>query len=155
MCEESEFLIESKLSRLLVPLKSDEQMLMKLDSIFKAIGIESEEDIHRLVKYFVCEVSPSQERGEGGEKLLGLIHPNEVAAVLRSFVEHNQGSRVTSSSLHARMTQTKGEYEELLDGAFWEDMTQVLPNSHERVWTALLEVCECTCKRVCVCFITM
>ena len=60
VCQESGFLIDEKLLRLLAPLEEDEKLLMKLDSIFKALLIETEEDIHKLVecclqvlKYFV------------------------------------------------------------------------------------------------------
>ena len=50
VCQESSFLIDEKLLRLLVPLEEDEKLLMKLDSIFKALLIETEEDIHKLVE---------------------------------------------------------------------------------------------------------
>ena len=50
VCQESGFLIDDKLLRLLVPLEEDEKLLMKLDSIFKALLIETEEDIHKLVE---------------------------------------------------------------------------------------------------------
>ena len=50
VCQESAFLIDEKLLRLLVPLEEDEKLLMKLDSIFKALLIETEEDIHKLVE---------------------------------------------------------------------------------------------------------
>lgn len=50
VCQESGFLIDEKLLRLLVPLEEDEKLLMKLDSIFKALLIETEEDIHKLVE---------------------------------------------------------------------------------------------------------
>ena len=33
-----------------MPLEEDEKLLMKLDSIFKALLIETEEDIHKLVE---------------------------------------------------------------------------------------------------------
>ena len=50
VCQESGFLIDEKLLRLLAPLEEDEKLLMKLDSIFKALLIETEEDIHKLVE---------------------------------------------------------------------------------------------------------
>ena len=50
VCQESGFLIDEKLLRLLVPLEEEEKLLMKLDSIFKALLIETEEDIHKLVE---------------------------------------------------------------------------------------------------------
>ncbi|XP_067665435.1 dynein regulatory complex protein 1-like [Haliotis asinina] len=53
LCDESGFLVEQKLNKLLMPLEKDEQSLMKLDAIFSALGIETEEDIHKLATYFM------------------------------------------------------------------------------------------------------
>ncbi|KAJ3327198.1 hypothetical protein HDU76_012239 [Blyttiomyces sp. JEL0837] len=53
LCNEAGFLVEDKLQKLLAPLHRDEQSLMKLDSIFKALGVDSVEDIEKLTSYFV------------------------------------------------------------------------------------------------------
>uniref|UniRef100_H3BBN8 Dynein regulatory complex protein 1 n=1 Tax=Latimeria chalumnae TaxID=7897 RepID=H3BBN8_LATCH len=53
LCDESGFLIESKLLKLLLPLERDEQSLMKLDSIFAALGIENEDDVFKLANFFI------------------------------------------------------------------------------------------------------
>ena len=136
LCEESGFLIESKLMRLLAPLEKDEQLLMKLDSIFKALGIETEEDVHKLVKYFVQE----EREDEVAAARYTLIHANEVPQALRRFVEYQQATgkhhSAKSSLLHTMATK------EVLDGRFWEQIAKVLPESHERVWTALLDGLE-------------
>ncbi|KAJ3192961.1 hypothetical protein HK101_005690 [Irineochytrium annulatum] len=54
LCNEAGFLVEEKLQKLLAPLQRDEQSLMKLDSIFKALGVETVEDIEKLTSYFVA-----------------------------------------------------------------------------------------------------
>ncbi|NXE54346.1 DRC1 protein, partial [Casuarius casuarius] len=51
--DESGFLIESKLLRLLQPLGKHERALMKLDSIFAALEIDSEDDLYQLVDFFL------------------------------------------------------------------------------------------------------
>ena len=141
LCEESGFLIESKLIRLLAPIEKDEQMLMKLDSIFKALGIETEEDVHQLVKYFICESSEEEQDSSSAEKPLSLIHPNEVVTSVRRFVEARQGpSKATSLTPQTMVATNKDREDELLDGSFWKRIAQVLPENHERVWTALFEV---------------
>lgn len=143
LCEEAEFLIESKLIRLLAPIEKDEQMLMKLDSIFKALGIEAEEDVHQLVKYFtVCESSEEAQDSSSTEKPLSLIHPNEVVMSVRRFVEARQQglSKATSLTPQTMVVTNKDRQDELLDGAFWKKIAQVLPENHERVWDALFEV---------------
>ncbi|OBS70944.1 hypothetical protein A6R68_00540 [Neotoma lepida] len=65
LCDESGFLIESKLLSLLLPLEKSECYLLRLDAIFSvsptgrrghgvgALGIESEEDLYKLVNFFL------------------------------------------------------------------------------------------------------
>lgn len=61
LCDESGFLIESKLLTLLAPLQPCEQTLMKLDAIFTAMGIESEEDVQLLSRYFLKFRAPEEQ----------------------------------------------------------------------------------------------
>ncbi|XP_036191018.1 dynein regulatory complex protein 1 [Myotis myotis] len=53
LCDESGFLIESKLLSLLQPLEKSECYLLRLDAIFSALGIESEDDLYKLVNFFL------------------------------------------------------------------------------------------------------
>src|SRR4051812_8927867 len=53
LCDESGFLLEEKLQRLLAPLLRDDANLIRLDAIFHALRIENEDDVGRLAKYFV------------------------------------------------------------------------------------------------------
>ncbi|NXT90600.1 DRC1 protein, partial [Anhinga rufa] len=77
--EESVFLIESKLLKPLHALGRHERTLMKLDSIFAALEIDSEDDLYQLVdfflKYKVQEVAVSQlpkfAKGQGCGQLPG------------------------------------------------------------------------------------
>lgn len=56
ICDEAGFLVESKLTKLLAPLDRDEQSLMKLDAIFAALGVDTEDDIYLLSNYFLNRV---------------------------------------------------------------------------------------------------
>ncbi|NXK24988.1 DRC1 protein, partial [Arenaria interpres] len=71
--DESGFLIEKKLLKPLNALGRHERTLMKLDSIFTALGIDTEDDLYQLVdffqKYKAQEVALSQV--PGGRWLLG------------------------------------------------------------------------------------
>ncbi|KAM6366020.1 dynein regulatory complex protein 1 [Alca torda] len=72
LSDESGFLIENKLLKPLNALGRQERTLMKLDSIFTALGIDSEDDLYQLVdffqKYKAQEVAVSQSQGSpGGE----------------------------------------------------------------------------------------
>ncbi|XP_063158041.1 dynein regulatory complex protein 1 [Candoia aspera] len=53
LCDESGFLIESKLRGLLQPLEKPDRTLMKLDSIFTALSIDNEDDVYRMVEFFI------------------------------------------------------------------------------------------------------
>ncbi|XP_016065482.1 PREDICTED: dynein regulatory complex protein 1 [Miniopterus natalensis] len=53
LCDESGFLIENKLLSLLLPLEKTECYLLKLDAIFSALGLESEDDLYKLVNFFL------------------------------------------------------------------------------------------------------
>ncbi|XP_038656048.1 dynein regulatory complex protein 1 [Scyliorhinus canicula] len=59
LCDESGFLIESKLLKIIAPLKKDERYLIKLDAVFAALGIENEDDIIKLTEFFIkhCKMS--------------------------------------------------------------------------------------------------
>lgn len=152
LSRESSFLIESKLARLLAPLETEEQLLMKLDSIFKALHVESEDDVQELVRLFVRKESESQEKPyleqESAEEPLPLtmklIHPNDVTRIIQQFSESRQdkGSSVTSSHVKTASLHKNAMTQELLDGGFWEQMASILSQSHERVWSALLEGLE-------------
>ncbi|KAI8928360.1 sperm tail-domain-containing protein [Entophlyctis helioformis] len=102
LCNEAGFLVEDKLQKLLAPLHRDEQSLMKLDSIFKALGVETVEDIERLTSYFVAETNEARPAtGTNAYKSKAqlltddntiLIHPNEVVRAIRKYVELNRES---------------------------------------------------------------
>ncbi|XP_014793435.1 PREDICTED: dynein regulatory complex protein 1 [Calidris pugnax] len=77
--DESGFLIEKKLLKPLNALGRPERTLMKLDSIFAALGIDTEDDLYQLVdffqKYKAQEVALSQSQDSpGGE---GVTDPAE------------------------------------------------------------------------------
>ncbi|KAK3706560.1 hypothetical protein RRG08_055000 [Elysia crispata] len=68
LCDEAGFLVEQKLNKLLAPLEKDERSLMKLDNIFSALGLETEEDIHKLSTYFMnIRDKKEEERGKTTE----------------------------------------------------------------------------------------
>uniref|UniRef100_W5NH33 Dynein regulatory complex protein 1 n=1 Tax=Lepisosteus oculatus TaxID=7918 RepID=W5NH33_LEPOC len=70
LCDETGFLIESKLLKLLSPLEKDEQSLMKLDAIFLALGIENEEDVYKLADFFMTY---KQQQKEDEDEDVGCI----------------------------------------------------------------------------------
>jgi hypothetical protein len=53
LANEAEFLLEQRLLGLLAPLEEKQRYLLKLDSIFKALGVENEGSIHLLVGHLM------------------------------------------------------------------------------------------------------
>ena len=114
------FLLEQKLVHLLNPLEKNEKSMVKLDSIFKALGVETENDVKLLAQYFVNhrtykdliknkafiqrKISTDNDNNseyaddeENIEKIVPLdsvelIHPNEVITALKTFTTLNQKS---------------------------------------------------------------
>ncbi|XP_005990963.1 dynein regulatory complex protein 1 isoform X1 [Latimeria chalumnae] len=170
LCDESGFLIESKLLKLLLPLERDEQSLMKLDSIFAALGIENEDDVFKLANFFIKykrqQDASLQDAGidaqeaavdskektdlqsEKGSRLpassklahADLVHPNDVLKALRAFV-----SEYHKSSFREKHQQTKLDLEERDDSddtAYWDAMANAIPVSKLKVWDALKTALE-------------
>lgn len=161
LAEESEFLVESKLYKLLAPLDQDEQLLMKLDAIFKALKIENETDIHRLVEYFIVREPTDESDCQVEEEGLGqptddaekgivvdgvkIINPTEVPMVLRCFVEDRRvvSGKIPPSSIRLKSSSDlQLEDSTLLDGSYWDAMANVLPESNTRMTSALYDALE-------------
>jgi len=53
ICDEGGFLVEDKLKKLLAPLQSGEKSLIKLDAIFKALHITTDDDVRTMTSYFI------------------------------------------------------------------------------------------------------
>lgn len=104
LCDEASFLIEDKLHKLLQPLRPEEQRLMKLDSIFKALNVTTTGQVQHLLKYFIRK--PDSSSGKESEAVIQLIHPNEILRAVRRFLESRRGA---SSETLSTVTES-GEF---------------------------------------------
>ncbi|XP_071491809.1 dynein regulatory complex protein 1-like [Diadema antillarum] len=126
ICDESGFLVEAKLNKLLAPLEKDERCLMKLDAIFAALGIETEDDIHKLASYFLTFMhnkdqesvgeeaggNPEMEEGESGgvsENQDDVDHGKEKETAIRDPVD----AEVAEITGQAEKDQDQGEVESI------------------------------------------
>ncbi|XP_065062608.1 dynein regulatory complex protein 1-like [Rhopilema esculentum] len=159
LCDEAGFLVEGKLLKLLSPLEQDEQSLMKLDAIFSALGIETEDDIRLLTNYFyklvdltessTYQFGESHGEGNGNQTVFKegasqpnikeiLIHPNEVLQVLRTFAEDHRephkDARRTSFRLGVGPTRDDSQDED-----YWRMFPAVIGEKKERLWDALIQ----------------
>ncbi|KAK3087953.1 hypothetical protein FSP39_012723 [Pinctada imbricata] len=165
LCDESGFLVESKLNKLLVPLEKDERSLMKLDAVFSSLGIDTEEDVHLLASYFMhvkggkkqqAEEEMMDEIDEEIRKLTGkegdadstksetieLIHPNEVLKALRAFVEENRQPAKEKGKQSQFKIASLEERDSSQDSEYWAKYAKLTDDKRERLWDALLEGLE-------------
>uniref|UniRef100_A0A087YFK3 Dynein regulatory complex protein 1 n=1 Tax=Poecilia formosa TaxID=48698 RepID=A0A087YFK3_POEFO len=80
LCDETDFLIEAKILKLLAPLVTQEQTGVKLGSILYTLGID-ERDLPKLMDFLDSHSASVTSTS------LDLIHPNHVLRALKSFLE--------------------------------------------------------------------
>ncbi|XP_039256460.2 dynein regulatory complex protein 1-like [Styela clava] len=147
LCDEAGFLVEEKLNKLLRPLQNEERSLIKLDAIFKALNIESEDDIHKLAAFFAQhkeklsdEVSESSLDHEVSSTMDGKenMHPNEVLKVLKQFVqEHIKPTERRKSKGTNKLTAPGRDGSQ--DEQFWKSMANIIPEHKLKMWDALTQ----------------
>ncbi|KAM8952696.1 dynein regulatory complex protein 1 [Pelodytes ibericus] len=146
LSDESGFLIEGKLIRLLSPLEKDERSLLKLDSIFGALRVENEDDVYKLVDFLMRYKVDRTAEQEGDGSSTGiinndseLIHPNDVVRALRAFVMeyHRPREKLTRSRL-AGLDERDGSE----DAVYWSAASHVIPEAQLKVWDALQSAME-------------
>ncbi|KAJ3606910.1 hypothetical protein NHX12_026426 [Muraenolepis orangiensis] len=149
LCDEAGFLVESQLLKLLTPLDKDSQSFIKLDSIFSALGIRSQDDVYRLAEFFSnyrhqqTQQADAEEPGEGATS--DLLHPDDVLAALKAFTaqytrpgptDPNSPGKIREhqSPATAGTRPRKGPGEA---AAFWDSLANAIPESRLSTWTAL------------------
>lgn len=104
--------MEQKLVNLLEPLEKNEQSMVKLDSIFKSLGVETENDVRLLAQYFLnvqqykdliknksyvqqqFQENDADETSQVPVDTVNLIHPNDVILTLKAFLsQHHKNEK--------------------------------------------------------------
>ncbi|KAI8917106.1 sperm tail-domain-containing protein [Powellomyces hirtus] len=154
LCVEVSFLVEEKLQKLLSPLHTSEQSLMRLDSIFKALGVESMDDIETLMTYFF-----KQSKSEDGSEEMELIGPNDVVPAVRRFLDDKKAGKssginpaaigMVDDDVESIDSEVESEPEVEQNPAttrasrsqslreYWHRMANVINDDQHRVWTAV------------------
>ncbi|ORX54721.1 hypothetical protein BCR36DRAFT_282870, partial [Piromyces finnis] len=102
LCVELEFLVDDKLLKLLEPLDENEQALMKLDSIFKALNVNTFQDIETLATYFMenNNINLNSEYKQYNEKInnkLQLVengNASDTVIVIKRFLHDQKRNRL-------------------------------------------------------------
>jgi dynein regulatory complex protein 1 len=164
ICDEAGFLLEQKLVHLLQPLEKNEKSMVKLDSIFKALGVETETDVKLLAQYFInhrqyqeliknrafvhrdLSEAGGEDGGEGveagGEKVVPveaveLIHPNEVLSALKTFVTLNQKSD-GKKKLAKFSLSALNDRNDANDAEYWGLYENLIDEKKNKLWDAML-----------------
>lgn len=127
LASECEYLIESKLSRLLAPLEDKQRHLMKLDAVFKGLGIDTADELMALCQSLVRV-------GEEGDAIdsYELVHPNRVSDLVEVFVQE-QRARVGLDQKFEAPDLNPVAFEP----EFWQQLNTVHSDKHRRIWGVL------------------
>ncbi|XP_027479967.1 dynein regulatory complex protein 1 isoform X1 [Zalophus californianus] len=170
LCDESGFLIENKLLSLLLPLEKNECYLLRLDAIFSALGIESEDDLYKLVNFFLkyrvyhspssqeqtsllSVLEPGKQPDLEGQKEESLVEgePEEKEAPPSSRLIHpNDVLKILEAFVMGlkkprdSWAPVKLKYvrDNSKDSEYWEALTTVIPDTTQNLWDALYTALE-------------
>ncbi|XP_009990503.1 PREDICTED: dynein regulatory complex protein 1, partial [Tauraco erythrolophus] len=163
--DESGFLVENKVLRPLHELGRHGRTLVKLDSVFAALKINSEDDLYQLVDFFLKykaqEMAVSQGQGSpGGEDVMDPAEDREDdgSGAQRDELKSPQSS-LPSVYIHAddvlkilkafvqdfdKLREKEGSAKEVLqvrdsskDEEYWEALAHVIPEPTLKLWDAL------------------
>merc|ERR1712048_450247 len=142
-CDESGFLVEEKLTKLLAPIEKNEQSLMKLDAIFNAIGVETEQDIYQLSQYLLESQVTADDNLDSSDTTdenvqNALVDPNRVITLLRQFVEDHREPYKESRQQTKKMG-THPARNASLDEEYWQKLAGVMDSKRERLWHATID----------------
>ncbi|EDL37274.1 mCG11631 [Mus musculus] len=113
LCDESGFLIESKLLSLLHPLEKSECYLLRLDAIFSALAIEDEDDLYKLVNFFLRYRAHRLSSAQASSS----IHSNVERTSLMSALERlSLMSQTDKGSMVSKSDQEPTEQEDEQEG---------------------------------------
>eukprot|EP00906_Rhabdomonas_costata_P036219 RCo050845 len=145
------FLIEEKVLKAIELFSAPEQKPKKIESILKALSVESRADINRMVQFFVRgkdantpppddQVSspgtPASALGAEAE----LIDPQDVVLALRHFIDFQNKNASLQTSKKNQMLSLEERVRERRRRAereFWRRMSSVIPEGSFRLWCAL------------------
>ena len=93
LANEGDFLFEDKLITLLSSLQTDHSTLVKLEAIFSAVGINSEEDVRLLAQEF-----------KSANHDLDVNSANQILPVLKQFIMQSSSFSESGSSKDSRLS---------------------------------------------------
>ncbi|XP_054906452.1 dynein regulatory complex protein 1 isoform X2 [Poeciliopsis prolifica] len=137
LCNETDFLMEAKILKLLAPLVTEEQTGVKLGSILYTLGID-ERDLPKLTDFLLrYKDQQNEQTGQSHRDSVtsissDLIHPNHVLCALKSFLEQ-QSFRTSSAQELSRLWLAHAR-DSSKDAAYWESLGNIIPEERVKLW---------------------
>jgi len=132
LTDEAGFLVETKVRKALEGVERDEAELMRVDAILKALGVETEEAVGKLMQYFVQE---EDDEAAGTE----MISSDDAVRAVRAFLQEMQHDDhkvfTRTEPLAAEGEEKKPRHKDSRD--IWEVSGTVIAPKTFRVWGAL------------------
>lgn len=108
---------------------------MKLDSILKALGVETIQDIECLTSHFLLaspDADPSTQ----------LIAPNDVVKAIRAFVEENQNKPRIEEDQVSVDSPDELQATPSSERSYWDRFNTIVDDKKFRTWTAVYKGME-------------
>ncbi len=148
---EASFLVDPTLKESLAELKPEEAAKLQAESILKALGVETEEDLAALLGFFFHSIQDADEDdllqfGDQDAIVNNLkIGSDDVVRVIKKFVEKKEmptASKNFSSAAASPKTATLDknplrDAQTSQEEEFWVKLTTMVPERSAKVWTAL------------------
>ena len=145
LTQEAGFLIDAETREELEQLSKADAKVAKADSILKALGIENEKDIEKLLSYFFNKTydddAESDDEGENG----GLkVKAEEVVKVVKKFIVDREDQRrddpamqLQAATMAEKAAAAQRQRRRKEERQFWSRVANVVPPKTYRVWKAL------------------
>jgi dynein regulatory complex protein 1 len=157
LASEAGFLVDAKVRNALEEMDDEKAAVVRADSLLKALGVETQGDVEKLLTYFFSEYDMPEHEDEEHNELMQLksldlcIQPDNVVQVIKQFVEdrsdradsdsHSHGKKVSAATAMEQAAhdaeEARRERNRREEREFWERMANVIPEKTYRVWGAL------------------
>uniref|UniRef100_A0A3B4H868 Dynein regulatory complex protein 1 n=1 Tax=Pundamilia nyererei TaxID=303518 RepID=A0A3B4H868_9CICH len=134
LCDETGFLVEDKLRKLLAPMEKNEQTTVKLHSLFAVLGLE-EKDLAKLAEFLLMYKRQQgeqtvMENSATADSTSRLINPNNILPALRCFLEQHR------KSVHERSSLSHPARDTSVEEAYWDRLGNIITEDKLKLWDA-------------------
>ena len=160
LCDEATFLVDQGARDSMKNVPSDTAKVLQADSILKALSIENEADVERLLAYFFDVTTDEDEDSDdegasGGKDPLQAIRSKlkvssgNVVKTVRRFVadraekQSDEGAlQMQAASMAEKTASAQRAKKRREEKQFWQRVANVVPPKTIRVWNALSKAME-------------